>query len=224
MACTRSDVARAIVVAIGLTVLFVQCSSLAHDGYVGLGRISPPRVPQRRKIGSRAAFRASTFHPPVSSEPERYTDTWIILPDGTREPMRIIHASRSQAEIGVARLRAAARHWHGQLALLVEDPALALIVRVREILHEENGFRMRMSVEEVIGAPEGFDRSMSIERRCGWNQPYMSFDEEGVYAPYAFYLHVGNEGVARVREFWAKRSPRMQRYTRQMRGLLRAQF
>jgi hypothetical protein len=107
--------------------------------------------------------------------------------------------------------------------LFVEDPDLALIVRVHTVMQDAHGFQVRMRVEEVIGAPPDFDPSAGIERDCGWNQPFMSFSEKAVSAPYAFYLHFGDAGVKKVREFWAMRGANVV-YTSILRGALRGCF
>jgi len=158
----------------------------------------------------------------AASEP-RVTEAWIV-DSGGFVPMRVIHASKEEAETGLDRLREAAAHWLGHPGLLLEDPDLALIVRVRDIHHDGDGFTVRMSVDQVIGAPEGVTVPERIDRRCGWNQPYMSFDEQGVFAPYGFYLHIGDIGAANVREFWARSGPQLGRYTSTLRGVLRGTF
>jgi hypothetical protein len=210
-----------VVVAV-LVQLLLRIARSRQGEPVGLGRISPAIGVRdglsrglRRRQGGAASYRP---------EPAQLTAPGPEgLPDDVLR-VRIIAPTAAQAHAGLRRLRHCVMHWRGKPGLFVEGEHLALIVRLREVMQDAGSFRLRLTVDEVIGAPAGFDSAAGIERLCGWNQPFMVFDEDGVSAPYAFYLHFGGAGVANVREFWAPMRAAKEVYTARWRGVLRGCF
>jgi hypothetical protein len=187
----------------------------AEGGAVGLGRISPIAA-ARDGLSSRTAPTARRSPPPHNYPP---------LPENVNpEDVHIIYPTAEQAQAGLERLRTCVAQWAGKPALFVEDPDLALIVRLHTVMQGVNGFQLRMRVEEVIGAPADFDARAGLDRDCGWNQPYMSFNERGLSAPYCFYMHFGEGGVKKVREFHAELRAGNVAYTSMLRGALRGCF
>jgi hypothetical protein len=112
----------------------------------------------------------------------------------------IIEPTQKETKAGLVKLRQCVPVWKVTPALLVEKPDLAVIVSVRDVTHTRTGFRILLDVNEVLMAPVEFGDRCSLELACVWNQPYMSFSDQSVFAPYSFSLQFGREGVARARE------------------------
>jgi hypothetical protein len=70
-------------------------------------------------------------------------------------------------------------------------------------VHDDFGFALIGRVDEALVAPPDFDSANPIELTCGWNQPYMWFDADGIDAHFSFYLLFGAEGVKQTRELLA---------------------
>jgi hypothetical protein len=101
---------------------------------------------------------------------------------------------------GLATLKKCLPHWLANPALLVIKPNLGLVVSVVNSTYDQMGFSLSLGVEEKLIAPRSFDSS-EIQVGCGWNQPYMNFDESEIWASYCFSLHFGAEGVSAARAF-----------------------
>ena len=134
----------------------------------------------------------------------------------------IVKPTEEQRADGVRRLRECESVWKRTSGLLVMDPGLAAIVRLREAFCDDIGFGLALDVEECLTAPESERTQPTFTVGCVWNQPYLEFDGRGVHAPYSFYLHFDAEGVARVRQLWAALSPHFEgseyQPIRQLRG------
>jgi hypothetical protein len=206
-----------VVVAV-LVQLLLRIARAQQGEPLALGRISP--VAAVRDGLSRRQGRAAGR----GADPAHRTEGLAEGLAGDVLQVRVIAPTAAQAHAGLQRLRHCVMHWRGKPGLFVEGEHLALIVRLREVMQDAGSFRLRLTVDEIIGAPAGFDATEGIERLCGWNQPFMLFDEDGVSAPYAFYLHFGGAGVANVREFWAPMRAANQVYTARWRGVLRGCF
>lgn len=117
--------------------------------------------------------------------------------------LRLVWPTEEQAADGLRRLRECEAAWKGVPALLTMKPDLFAIVSFRETVTNEQGFRLVVDVEDPLLVPEAGKHQQSIDLSCVWNQPYLSFDASGVYAPYCFRLEFGHEAISRVRRFWA---------------------
>jgi len=124
-------------------------------------------------------------------------------PDGEKRiQAKIILPSQEEVGEGLARLESCLPHWETTPGLLIIKPELAALVRVSGHVHDAMGFRLHLRIEErlldfAVPHPETF------ALRCGWNQPYMSFNDRQISAPYSFTLYFGVEGVAQARELHA---------------------
>jgi hypothetical protein len=124
----------------------------------------------------------------------------------------IVRPTPQEVAEGVARLELDIQHWRENPALLIVKPELALIVSVIDHETDDNGFRLRLAIMERLLAPPEFNiPSMDVE--CGWNQPYMSFNRDGIHAPYSFSLYFGKQGVDRAREAFHLKMARVTRET-----------
>jgi hypothetical protein len=199
-------------IAVSLLLRFAQ---RRHGQAIGLGRISPiPAV--RDGLSSR---------PAAAARPARAGARYPDFPKDVRpEEIHVVYPTPAEAEAGLEQLRRCVAQWRGQPALLVADPDVAMIVRLNAVMQDALGFQLRLRVEEVIGAPAGFDAAAGLDLACGWNQPYMSFDERAVSAPYCFYLHFGETGVSNVRELWSQMRSCDAPYTSLLRGTFRRCF
>lgn len=109
----------------------------------------------------------------------------------------IVRPKAQEIEKGLARLEKYLPFWKETPGLLVIKPDLGLIVSVLSSTHDNMGFLLRLAVQEKLIAPPDFDLA-ELDVGCGWNQPYVSFNETRLSAPYSFYLHFGSAGVARA--------------------------
>jgi hypothetical protein len=92
--------------------------------------------------------------------------------------------------------------WKAAPGLLVDvsGAGIAAIVRCREAKHDELGFRVVIEVEEPLLVPETLKKGDTAELGGTWRS--VSFDKEGVKVPGSFSIYFGEQGVARVRQFW----------------------
>jgi hypothetical protein len=132
--------------------------------------------------------------------------TFRLRPGNPESGLPVVDASEitfvrpdpEQLADGLQKLEECLPYWRNMPALLAIKPELAVVVSVTEPTHDEWGFALRLSVDEKLVAPPGFDRT-EMNVGCTWNQPCMSFDKRGIFAPYAFSLTFGSKGVARAR-------------------------
>jgi hypothetical protein len=118
----------------------------------------------------------------------------------------VIWPTEAQANAGLGMLNRCVPIWKTTPALLIMKPQLAAIVSLREVGHTPQGFQLLVGVEDYLVPIERLHETLktgSLRLGCGWNQPYMSFSEKGISAPYSFRLHFEHEGVARIRQLWA---------------------
>jgi hypothetical protein len=118
----------------------------------------------------------------------------------------IVQPTQEEADDGLRRVQGCIAAWKASPALFVEKPEIGVIVSFQSVAYDDHGFALKLAVIHVLVAPTRFDANKPIEVSCVWNQPYMSFDNQGINAPYCFYLHFGAEGVRRARELWSSLS------------------
>ena len=108
-----------------------------------------------------------------------------------------------ETEAGAQRLQKCAAVWKSTPGLLldVSGAGIAAIVRFREAKHDDRGFRLVIEVEEPLLVPEGLKTSDTLELGGDWEDA--SCNEESVNFPGRFAIYFGEEGVGRVRQFWA---------------------
>jgi hypothetical protein len=114
--------------------------------------------------------------------------------------LEIIRPTAREASEGYRKLQTFWPTWKQTPALLVSsENDLGLIVSAVEYAHDELGFVLHFAVADKLFAPSDFDDE-EYSVGFGWNQPYLSFDQDHISAPYAYYLHFEHAGVERARE------------------------
>jgi hypothetical protein len=107
-----------------------------------------------------------------------------------------------EAEDCALKLEECAAVWKAAPGLLVDvsGAGIAAIVRCREAKHDGLGFRAVIEVEEPLLVPETLKKGDTAELGGTWRS--VSFGKESVKVPGSFSISFGEEGVARVRQFW----------------------
>lgn len=100
----------------------------------------------------------------------------------------IISPTQQEAAEGLARLELYIPHWKENPALLIIKPHLAIIVSVTGYEVDDERFRVKLAITEELLVPPEFNCDASLDVDCVWNQPYMSFNQDGIHAPYSFSL------------------------------------
>lgn len=114
-----------------------------------------------------------------------------------------LESTDKEAEAYALRLQECAAVWKTMPGLLldVSGAGIAAIVRFREANYDRLGFRLVIEVEEPMVVPEGLKKNDTVEVMGNWK--YGSFDEESVSVLDCYSIYFGEEGVERVRRFWA---------------------
>jgi hypothetical protein len=116
------------------------------------------------------------------------------------EQVELVWPTAEEVKEGYANLQICWPIWKANLGFMVtSEDDLGLVVSAIDYTHDDFGFAVRLAVIEKIVAPPDFE-GHEYEVACGWNQPYLSVNPDGISAPYSFYLPFGNAGVERARE------------------------
>ena len=116
--------------------------------------------------------------------------------------VRIIAPSEAEAASGREKLQHCVSTWKAHPALfLTKYPDQILILSLQDVRTDAWGFRLILTVDEVLFSGKAPPDPMRLA--CVWNQPYMSFDQGLLHAPYSFSLYFYPQAVPRVREIWA---------------------
>jgi hypothetical protein len=116
--------------------------------------------------------------------------------------VRLKSADQAAGE-SARRLEACAGVWKTTPGLLldVSGAGIAAIVRYRRSKSDDLGFRLEIEVEEPLMVPKGLRTGDTIELNGNWGDA--AFSVESVSLPGSFAIYFGEEGVGRVRQFWA---------------------
>jgi hypothetical protein len=116
--------------------------------------------------------------------------------------VEIIKPTADEVSEGFRNLQMCWPTWKDTPGLLVtSEDDLGLIVSAVEYEHDDLGFVLKFAIREKLFALSDFDDE-EYSVGFGWNQPYLFFDQNGISAPYAYYLHFEHAGVERARELY----------------------
>ena len=135
---------------------------------------------------------------------------WIGRREATASPARRdarIESTDKEAEAYALKLEECAAAWKKEPGLMldVSGAGIAAIVWCREAKPDQLGFHLTIEVEETLVAPEGLRKGDTVV--LGGNWKFGWFNTESVTVPECFSIYFGEQGVERVRQFWAALPP-----------------
>lgn len=123
----------------------------------------------------------------------------ILMDPSNPGSTTMIEPTEAEIANGRANLERCLPHWQATPGLVMIKPHWALIVNCPGGSLSSLGFTLHLRVVERLMGPEVPDPEY-FPVFCGWNQPYASFDSDGVFAPHSFTLCFGSKGVELARE------------------------
>jgi hypothetical protein len=106
-------------------------------------------------------------------------------PESVKSGIRILLPTKQEMDEGLAEVKRCHPFWKANPAFLVIKPDPGLIVSLQNLVHDDRGFTLTCKVDQTLVAPPDFDEN-NITLSCGWNQPYVSLNDDRISAPCAF--------------------------------------